>query len=256
VIVRPDPGGCLAVLQSAHALMAFQMADHWGNRSTPRPSPRADVLAAVMLHDTGWDGREEPPRLAADGSPLAFDTLPEDEHEAVWSESVERAATRGNYVAHLVSHHVSYLATTYATTPRADFLAGEEGRRHRLRADLESDPTYATTLRTGADLVNRAVLRLTDAIAVLLAQGVEGRARLSDLPRRRGAAVLELEHVGVATYRLRPWPFVGRTLRVRAEARRLPRYRFADEASLRSAWEAADVVRLSWSLVAPGRRTG
>jgi hypothetical protein len=252
VIVRPEADGCVAVLQSAHALMAFQLADHWGNRSTPRPSPRADVLAAVMLHDAGWDGRDEPPRLAPDGSPEAFDTLPEDEHETVWSDSVERAGMRGSYVAYLVSHHVTHLATTYATAPRPEFLAGEEERRARLRAALEREPAYASTLGARADLVNRAVLRLADAIAVLLARGVHGRSRLGDLPRRQGTEVLELTHVDGFAYRLRPWPFVGGRLRICVEGRRLPASRFGDEASLRRAWADAEVVRLCWRLMAPG----
>ena len=57
MIVRTLPAGALVVPHSAHALLAFQLADHWGNRATPYPTPRADVLAAVLLHDAGWDER-------------------------------------------------------------------------------------------------------------------------------------------------------------------------------------------------------
>lgn len=32
----------------ALSFLAFQLLDHWGNRTTPRPAPRADVLTAIL----------------------------------------------------------------------------------------------------------------------------------------------------------------------------------------------------------------
>jgi hypothetical protein len=255
MILHPYGNGLVAFSQSAHAFLAFQLAEHWGNRLTPRPSPRAEVLAAVLLHDAGWDGREDPPRLAADGRPVAFDTLPREERETVWAAGVERAALRGRYVAYLVSHHVSALAAFNPENVHAGFLAGQDALQTRLRGELAPDPRYAAALAAGPDEINRAVVRLADALAVYLASGREGTERFSGLPRRGGSAPLTLSEVSERTYRLRPWPLVGNRLAVSAEGRLLPARSFPDEASLANAWREATTVRLTWTLLAAGARS-
>lgn len=255
MILQPHGNGLVAFAQSAHTFLAFQVAEHWGNRLTPRPSPRAEVLAAVLLHDAGWDGREEPPRLAADGRPLAFDTLPSEEREVVWTSAVERAGLRGRYVAYLVSHHVSALAAMNPDQIHREFLAHQEAFRSRLREQLAADARYAEALAIGPDEVNRAVVRLADAIAVHLASGREGTGRFPGLPRRGGSAPLVLSQVTERTYRLRPWPLVGKRLAVSAEGRLLLAQRFPDEASLASVWQEATTVRLTWTLLPTGARS-
>ena len=251
MIVHPHPNGCVAILQSAHAFAAFQIAEHWGNRMTPRPAPRPDVLAAVLLHDAGWDGREGP-RLDADGRPLAFDTVPDAEHEAIWASSVERAGVRGRYVAYLVSHHVASLAAMGAAGEHAAFLAAQHDVRERLRLEMGADARYRAALAARADEVNRAVVRLADALAVHLARGAERDVVLSDLPRREGSAPLAVRRVAERTYRLHPWPLVGSRLDVTAEGRLLPGLKFQDQDAARAAWEQAPTERLTWTLLSAG----
>lgn len=252
MILHATSDGLVAIPQSAHAFLAFQLADHWGNRLTRRPSPRAEVLVAVLLHDLGWDGREDSPRLGRDGLPIAFDTLPDEEREPLWMASVERAALRGRYVAYLVSHHVTTLAKRSSQRPHRRFLASEEARRARLCAEMASDARYAAALSGRTDEINRAVVRLVDEIAVHLSQGTHGAVEMSDLPQRGGSATLTLEEIDTRVYRLHPWPLLGRRLDLHAEGLLLPGARFADEAALREAWSRASSVRLCWSLLAAG----
>jgi Protein of unknown function (DUF3891) len=252
MILHPDGEGLVAVAQSAHAFLAFQLAAHWGNRLTSRPSPHAEVLVAALLHDAGWDGRETPPRLAADRRPVAFDTLPDAEREAVWAAAVDRAALRGRYVAYLVSHHVSTLAEMGREGVHREFLTRQETLRAHIREELGGDPRYAGVLGTPADEANRAIVRLTDAVAVHLACGREDPVRLAGVPRRGGSAPMTVERAAEATYRLRPWPLLGRRLVVTAEGRRLPAREFADQESLTRAWREATTVRLTWTLLPPG----
>jgi hypothetical protein len=252
MILHPHGDGVVALPQSAHAFVAFQIAEHWGNRLTPRPSPRLEVLVAVLLHDAGWDGREDPPRRAADGRPLAFDTIPGGEREPVWASAVERASVRGRYVAYLVSHHVSTLAALSPEGTHREFLARQESLREGLRGELVADPRYAAALSASADRVNRAVVRLADAIAVHLAAGLQGTVHLPDLPRRGGSAPLTLTQVKERTYRVRPWPLVGQRLVVSAEGRLLESSSFPDDASLKEAWQGAATLRLTWTLLSPG----
>jgi hypothetical protein len=250
MIVRPLESGVLAIPQSAHALLAFQLADHWGNRETPYPAPRADVLAAVLLHDAGWDGPDAAPRLGADGALLAFDSWPAEEHEAIWHASVDRAASYGRYVAWLVSHHVTALAQRSAGT-RPGFLADEERRRAELASGLTGDRRYRHVLFGGADAANRAIVRIADALAVHLILGLAGRLVVPELPRRSGSVPLEVGPVTETSVRLRPWPLAGRRLPVSIEALYLPSTRFADRAALEAAWRNAPRHRLSWTLLGP-----
>jgi hypothetical protein len=252
MILHPHGDGFVAIRQSAHALVSFRLADHWGNRATPRPAPRPDVLAAVLLHDSGWDGRDDEPCLAPDGRPVAFDTIPEDEHVAIWVSCVERAGVRGRYPAYLVSHHVSHLAETYAREPHREFLAAEKERRQGLRRQLAEDPRYRQLFATSADDTNRALVRLADALAVHLMVGATGRTAIPGLPQRDGAVPLELREVGERTYRVRPWPLMGRRLEVHTEGLLLAQRRFPDQAALARAWSEAPTLRLTWTLLAPG----
>jgi hypothetical protein len=252
MILHPYPPGWAAIAQSAHAMLAFQLADHWGNRVVRRPTPRPDVLAAVLLHDAGWDGCEEPLRTGAGGVPLAFDTWPESEREALWSAAVARAALRGRYVGYLVSHHVASLARRSTRQLHTEFVAAEEGRQAALRAELAADPRYGQAFATGADAVNRAIVRLADAVAVGLSIGADETVELPGLPTADGEAVLSMRPIGERTYRLRPWPLQGRCLTVHADVRLLSCRRFDSDDELRHAWEGAAALRLAWKLLSTG----
>jgi hypothetical protein len=254
MILHPYPPGWAAIAQSSHAMLAFQLADHWGNRVVRRPAPRPDVLAAVLLHDAGWDGREEPLRCGADGVPLAFDSWPEDEREPLWAAAVGRAALRGRYVAYLVSHHVASLARRSTRQLHTEFAAAEERRQAALRAELAADPRYGQAFATGGDETNRAIVRLADAVAVGLSIGAGDPVELPGLPTTGGEAVLSMRPIGDRTYRLRPWPLQGRRLIVHAEARLLPCSRFDSDDELRHAWEGAPKLRLSWKLLSTGEK--
>lgn len=234
--------------QSAHALMAFQIAEHWGNRGTPRPLARPEVLAAVLFHDSGWDRPDESPRLARDGQVLAFTAVSEGEREANWRLSVEHARARGRYVAFLVSNHVSHLAGILSRSPHVDFLAAEEARRAALRASLEADPRYSSLLRGRADEVNTSIVRICDALAVHLAMGTRGVVEIPALPTRRGSSTLRMFCEEGRLARLDPWPLVGRSLSVTADGRVLASEHFPDEASLLEAWARAEDIRLTWRL--------
>jgi hypothetical protein len=252
MILHPLPGGWAAIPQASHAMVAFQLADHWGNRVARRPGPRPDVLAAVLLHDAGWDGLEAPPSRGDDGAPLAFDTWPEAEREALWAAAVERAALRGRYVEHLVSHHVAALATRSGRHP--EFEAAEERRRAALRTALAADQRYGQTFATGGDDANRAIVRLADAVAVLLCLGATEAVELPGLPTAAGDVPLVLRPAGEHTYRLRPWPLAGHRLTVHAEARLLPVRTFPSDEALHHAWDAAETRRLSWTLLSTGEK--
>lgn len=249
MILHPEPSGVLAIAQSAHAFLAFQLAEQWGTRTVRRPALRAELLAAALLHDAGWDGREEPLRLGPGAVPLAFDTWPVAEHEAVWRASVERAALAGRYVALLVSHHVSHLAAM-SQGNHESFLSAERARRAELAAELAGDARAAQALASGGDVADAAILRACDALSVLVCRGGAHSAVLPPVPGRRGAVEIRVEPLAEG-YRLHPWPLRGDRLVIHAEGRMLEAQSFTDESELRMAWQRAPRRRLRVEMLAP-----
>ena len=246
MILHRVDNGLVAIPPPARALLAFQIAAHWGNRTTPRPCARAEVLAAVLAGAVGLAGTE-PQRVQARRL-LRSDSVTGAEREAMWTAVVARAASQSRYVAYLVSHHVSDCAAVSQAT-HEEFLRGEEQRRAHLREELVRDPRYAAALAPGADLVNRGVVRLADALAALLARGDSSAATLPDLPQRRGPVSLTIVPVDAYVRRLQPWPLAGRRLIVHAEGCLLRGDRAADQSALSVAEGAGTTVRLSWTLL-------
>jgi hypothetical protein len=228
--------GVLAISPPARALLAFQIAAHWGNRATPRPCARAEVLAAVLAAAGAVEATEAPSVGA--------------EQEAMWATAIAHAAAQSRYVAYLASHHISQHAALSPSAHRA-FLQREEERRTRLRAELLRDPRYAPALAPKADLVNRSIVRLANALAALLARVISTATVLPDLPQRRGLVPLTVTPVTRDAYRLQPWPLAGHRLTVHAEGHLLR----GDGAGTRPVPAAAvaegPAVRVSWTLLPP-----
>lgn len=250
MIVRPTPDGLVLFPQSAHALLAFQLAEHWGNRRTLRPSPRAEVLAAVLLHDAGWDSRDQAPVRLPDGTVADFARWPKDsDREHLWHDSLAAARTRGRYVEYLVGHHILHLAQTYSPERHPSFVASLRERLAALARDLQGEPRYAQIFRTEQDLANREILRLVDAVALHLCLGSQGPLAFSALPTPQGPQTLQLRPSSPGAFHLHPWPFVGRTLTVWAEGTWVPHVSGPPPAF---AWEKAQPRQFTWRLLRLG----
>ena len=105
-----DPARTIAIPQASHAWLAWQLAEHWGNRRFNRPLPRAEVLAAVMLHDSGWNDFDVAPGIDDDGRPKTFDRMDVETHLEIWRKSVGRAALVSRYAGLLVANHFCRMA--------------------------------------------------------------------------------------------------------------------------------------------------
>lgn len=219
MIVRPGENGFLLIPQSGHALVAFALARNWGNRLAPRPGPVDEVLAAVLLHDAGWDEGGREPALAPDGSLASFSTWPQGaEREALWWDSFRKAQSRGRYVAYLVGCHVLHLAETYSPGGHTEFTAKMRRELAAQAAGLATDSRYEQIFRTGQDQVNQGILRLCDALAVKLCQGVHQPVEVPNAPLKSGPSALKLQPAEPKGFHLHPWPFRGRHLALSVEA--------------------------------------
>ncbi len=248
MIVWPTADGFLLVTQSTHALLAFQLAEHWGNRRTPRPAPRAEVLAAVLLHDAGWDHWDQHPGWHPGQGPLGFETWPlGQERERLWQETLAHAAQRGRYVEYLVGHHVLHLAETYSPQRHQAFSLQLREHLQRLREQLQKEPRFRQIFTTDQDQVNRHVLRVVDALAIFLLRP-PAPWKIPEVPFKDGPGFLTLAPAGPNLWRLHPWPFVGSRLTVRVEARFLPTAHVPTEA-----WLQLPRVSLGFTLLKLGK---
>lgn len=248
MIVKPTAEGFFLVPQSAHALLAFQLAEHWGNRCTPRPAPRAEVLAAVLLHDAGWDRWDPQVPWDATGAPQGFEVWPPgEEREQLWRESLAHAAQRGRYVEYLVGHHVLHLTETYSPQQHQAFVLQLREHLQSLAEQLQQEPRYRQILTTGQDQINRHILRVVDALAIYLLRP-PARWDIPHVPFKDGPGVMTVRPAQDGVFRLHPWPFVGSRLAVRVEGRLLP----AENRASTDTWPQLPRVTLGFTLLKLG----
>ncbi len=259
------PETALLIPQVSHAWMAWQLAAHWGNRDFPRPSPRPETLAAVLLHDSGWTDFDAAPRVDDGGRPLTFDRMPPEQHIPIWRSSVVRAAAHSRYSGLLVSAHFSGMARrkeadraangdAAGSHLAAEFCAESARLEERWCAELGGDARYQGALDGAGRRVNARLLSACDAVSVRLCASMEGDFGI-EAPDGDGEVVsVDVRADGGGRFRIRPWPLVGDRVRLHCEGRRPGRLRFSSEADLRSALDAAETVRLSFTLLRSSAR--
>ena len=110
VIRREVQGEYLLISQHDHALIAGELAEHFGNGQFARPEPRASALQGVRLHDCGWPLHDDEPTIDKDGKPLDVFETPREIALKVWTASAEKASPIDPYAGLLVSLHVLSLS--------------------------------------------------------------------------------------------------------------------------------------------------
>ena len=244
--------------------MAWQIARRWGNRRFARAEPIAEVQAAVLLHDAGWDRFDARPELAPGGRPRTFDSMDTATHLAIWRESTRRAIQVSRYAGLLVAAHHRMLAGR-----KLDDLAGRDDREgvelartfdremaaivSSLEAGLAPDPRYQHVLHGPGRRANALILAAADRLSVWLCAGLAFPIELPAAGRRSEELTVTVRRLGPGRLRLDPWPMEGTRLTVHCEARRLPAARFADAADLARALEAAPTERLAFELLRASR---
>lgn len=257
---RGVASGTLAIPQASHAWLAWQVAEHWGNRRFARPAPRAEVMAAIFLHDVGWTEFDADPGVDGDGRPVTFDAMPVAAHLDIWRSCVHRAAMFSRYAALLVSQHFAALveSKTADLLDRGDTAGGRAAETlhaelERLQAgwreSLRQDARYQPHLEGEAWLVNSRVLEACDRLSVYLCASLGSPFTVIGRTPDGGQELIEVEHIGGMRWRVQPWPLEGDRLRAQVEGRRLSRKRFDSAEELRQALARAPVERLGFELV-------
>jgi hypothetical protein len=212
----------LVIQQNDHSKQVGDFAQRWGNEAQPPPSPRADVLDAAAVHDSGWDQIDDHPILNQQtGWPLEFRGLSPHYQTPMYRLSIERAQALSPYAGLLVSLHLSGLYNDrFGTAPLPKewddservvaqaFLAEQEHVRAELapRAigrDIHPDLTLETDLWR-----NYRLLQIWDRLSILYAFRLAAGGELAPLPLPDGSdGALCCTPTGELAMALDPYPF-------------------------------------------------
>lgn len=255
-----DPERNLAIPQVSHAWLAWQLAERWGNRRFQRPLPRAEVLAAVMLHDSGWTEFDAAPDIDDDGRARTFDRMEVSVHLDIWRRSVDRAAQHSRYAGLLVAEHFCAMAETKTSDllERGDTAAARLVESFRAEMDrrqaswvevLEADARFQDCITGRRRQSNAEILEVCDRVSVYLCAALANQFGVSAPLSGGGTEPIALTAVDRTHWLVEPWPMEGDRVRLQCEGRRITRTRFADPGELRQVLQRAPVERLGFTLM-------
>ncbi len=255
-----DPTGTYLISQNSHAWLAWQIAEHWGNRSFARPAPQAEALAAVLLHDCGWTEFDEKPTVDENGRPRAFNRMPISEHLEIWRSSVHRTAQFSRYAGLLVASHFASMAErklsdaldrddTAAARLSKSFGAEMERLEATWQEKLGADSRYQAYLSGSGRLVNAKLLDACDRISVYLCATLPAPFTVGAQSATGETETVTFETVNPTTWRVHPWPLQGDRLRIHCEGKRLAQSSFANAAEFQETFRRAPTVRLVFNLL-------
>ena len=255
-----DPSGTYLIPQNSHAWLAWQIAEHWGNRSYARPAPLAETLAAILLHDSGWTEFDESPTVDEKGRPRSFDRMPMSQHLDIWRSSVQRSAQFSRYAGLLVAAHFASMAERKLkdALDRDDnagarlaksFGAEMERLEDTWREKLGTDSRYQAYLSGSGRLVNTKLLDACDRISVYLCAALPAPFMVEVQSSTGETETITFETVAPTTWRVHPWPLQGERLRIHCEGKRLAQSTFESEVGFQETIRRAPTVRLVFTLL-------
>jgi uncharacterized protein DUF3891 len=219
MLLRPDGDATICIGQPAHAFLSGQLAARWD------PQPTEEVILAATQHDAGMADWDAAPELNTEtGLPQSFMEMSLHTHLELWTHAPYRVLPQSRYAAVLVSMHGTAL---YEMRRRKDdailrYLEEQHALQARLGGDFDEDE-----LRR-----DQRLLWAWDFLSLGLCLRWEDRS-VNGLTLREGT--------------IEPWPFASDGVQLHTEGRRLEG-RFAGEAEMRAALDAAPWVRLDFDL--------
>lgn len=253
-------GGAYLISQASHAAMAWQIAEHWGNRRFLRPSPRAETLIAVMLHDAGWLEFDVAPGIDEGGRPLTFDRMSVGRHLEIWRMSVIRAGAHSRYAGLLVAAHHAELAERKLADVRARgdtdgvvlveaFQKEMNDHRQVSSESLAADARYEACLGGRGRQTNAAILAMCDRISVFLCADFGSSFEIEAPAASGGLTTVRFSEGPHRRWTARPWPFQGDRIRLQGEGLRLGSMTFRSAEDLHRDMVSAPAERLRFDIV-------
>ena len=195
--------------------------------------PRRDaILFAVRHHDNGWIEEDAKTYIDDFGEPLDFINVSVPVKHRIWPRAATRFERERPYESALIAQH----ALTVHGQQRLDgqwrpFFDTMEGLRSHL---LERAGAWASA----ALEEDYRFVQLGDQLSLIFCNGWT-----APFPRHGGRSLLK-----GSTLVTSPDPFLGATVRIQVEARRIPTRAYDSPADLRSTIDAAPVEMLAGTI--------
>lgn len=256
------------VTQPAHADLAGQFADRWGNDAVASPDPDAAMRIAAYAHDAGWQEYDRRPHLADDGTPVDFREMPPGVWIDLYEDGIDAVVDLDRYAGLLVSMHGAGLRNQrYGLSPAwpetppeyRSFVDEQEDRQARLGDALREagrlSPTDVDLLGTlhesgvppaGAESRlwdNYTLLQAWDTLSLSFCTTLTPPSydEISPVPVGRGrTGTLSVERIGEGSFRVDPYPFDVSPLVVSVPARIVRKGTFDGEDDLLRAYYRAE----------------
>lgn len=212
MILWRHSGGLLAIPQQEHARASGAIAERLARRWF-EPGLRAETISATGAHDIGWAEWDASPRLDADGLPVDFMAMEQDEHEAIWRRGVAIAEQAwGPFAALLLNAH----GQSFVPEDAAERFAwhAQQGARLARACWPDEDPAR----RDWKLERSLRILRLCDTAALSPFAGWVGPldSELADDAGRWSGSAVRWD--GGAVSRVSGWPFDGGAFEVPVNA--------------------------------------
>ena len=260
-VQRDDKGEFLLIAQHDHALIAGELAEHFGNDHFARPEPRELALQGVRLHDCGWPLHDDQPTINKDGKPLDVFETPRQIALPVWTASAEKASAIDPYAGLLVSLHVLSLpvfASSQTSFQHEKFDLSEPAEKFavskfqhreierqedlRTRLGLRTDkPTHHKhpheVTQKNEDLLtfNFRMLQAMDAISLAACCTTPPASQSQDVLPHRGAKPIKFAIARRGDdVTINPWPFDQPKVELKIPVCRIAAKKYANNDELRA----------------------
>jgi hypothetical protein len=263
--------GWWLVTHPDHANLAGAFAAAWGNELFTKPEPRTHVLHGIHAHDDGWAARDATTPITREGKPAAFSSelvgkysaFEEIDLEAyleVRRNAVHLVAQHDPYAAILISMHTQNLLGEHADRstirpeqlPMLDaFLEEQKTTQHVLIHTLRNNNELPiASLRPEALTENFRLLQACDNLSLLSCVDFTGGASLlHPLKTIDGTSTVQVERIGIRSFRLAPYPFAQPTITFALPARFVIGTTFANAAELSTLYQESPVQQLQVTVV-------
>lgn len=260
-MIRRRDNEQVVIAQTAHSWLAGQFALQWGNYNFRFPARQETVIMTAINHDNGWQAWERAPQLDAQQRPTDFLEMPAAAHVAIWRESITQLAALNQYAGLLNSKHARFLVGLRVAAAKdtvADilllqgFLAEQEAWETKMRARLQTYPSYAEACLTDNLGANLRLLQVFDWLSLLFCMGELTESVVPDVPGSAPAERLEirLRPTGKQSLTVEPWPFKVPHFEVMVQTHHLEASTFETDLAFQSAWRQSNVTPMTFTVAA------
>jgi hypothetical protein len=274
MIRRQDGESFLLIAQHDHALVAGELAEHFGNETFATPDPQGQAVRGTALHDCGWPLHDDEPTINRLGMPSDVFETTRPVALKVWTASADRAAAEDPYAGLLTSLHVLSLsvfatsATSFAhekfnlDDPQDRFaiikfqqheIARQDELRARLGLRTEKPLHHAGLPKEGMQRAedrlqfNFRMLQAMDAVSLAACCTRPPMAQTQDVFKQPAGEKVKLSLARRGNDVLvDPWPFAVGEVALDIPACRIPGRQYATDEALRAAFSAgsAEVLKV------------